>query len=231
METLIQENAQITEATEQTTEPRFNGFRGENGKMISKEEAIKCRWAHKVDGTPTKIYLHRLACRKAAKNGEPIPVRPKKTYEPGSQTHAGIQSPYDLQRRSGYRAIWQVLAERANQPVPISELTVEVNSRLVVEAPEWYNERYGEIPYDVETNAYVMTRAPYNVKIEAMGQRVVQEGDYFMLMTNVTEPRVLKKVGRKPKVKESVTPAMEATVEADTDEAVLIHENEAVEVQ
>lgn len=212
--------------TTETTLPANFRYRDENGKMISREKAIAKRWAHKADGTPTKIYLLQLAKREAVKNGEEPPKRQKKTYEAGSQTHADVPSPYDLNRRSGYRTIWQVLAEHANEFVSVEDLHTEVNSRLAAEAPEWYGERYSdENPYDVEANAYVMTRAPYNAKIEAMDQRVVQEDEGFKLMTNVTTPRVLKKRGRKPKAQEA--PA-EPTVEADEDNAVTVTEQEAV---
>jgi len=197
-------------------------YRDEHGKMISKEVAKQKRWAHKEDGTPTKIYLHRLAVRDAIKAGQEPPKRPKKSYEAGSQSHADVPSPYDLNRRSGYRTIWQVLAEKANEFVSIEDLHAEVNRRLAEEAPEWYGERYSDAePYDVEANAYVMTRAPYNAKIEAMAQRVVQEAEGFKLMTDVTTPRVLKKRGRKPKAE---APAPEATVEADDDNAVNVTE-------
>lgn len=199
-------------------------YRDEHGKMISKEEAEKRRWAHKADGTPTKIYLHRLEVRKAIRNGEEPPKRPKKKYEPGSQTYAGIPSPYNLNRRSGYRTIWQVFAENANEFVSVEDLHAEVNRRLAEEAPEWYGDHYSdENPYDVEANAYVMTRKPYNAKIEAMKQRVVQEDEGFKLMTNVTTPRVLKKRGRKPKAQE----APETTVEPD-ENVVDVTEQEAV---
>jgi len=208
-----------TETATPTVPANFR-YRDEHGKMISKDVAMTHRWAHKEDGTPTKIYLHRLAVREAMKNGTEVPKRPKKTYEPGSQSHADVPSPYDLNRRSGYRTIFQVLAENVGNVVPTTELHDEVNSRLQAEAPEWYGARYSETPYDVEANAYVMTRAPYNVKIEAMGQRVSQVDNGFVLNVDVTEPRVYRKRGRKPKVQE--VPAPETTVEADNDTAVTV---------
>lgn len=197
-------------------------FRDENGKMISKEVAIENRWARKEDGAPTKIYQHRLVVREALKAGLPVPKRAKKSYVAGSQSHNDIPSPFDLLRRSGYGVIWQVLAENVGMFVTPEVLTVEVNTRLKEQAGEWYASRYSDaVPYDVVANAYVMTRAPYNAKIEAMAQRVVQDDGGFMLMVNVTEARQLKKRGRKlgskNKVKEVVvaeTPAV--VVDADT---------------
>jgi len=212
-----------TEATATPTLPANFRYRDENGKMISKEVAKTHRWAHKETGLPTKIYEHRLAVREAIKNGTPVPVRAKKTYEAGSQSHADVPSPYDLNRRSGYRTIFQVLAENVGEVVPTAELHAEVNARLQAEAPEWYNGRYSETPYDVEANAYVMTRAPYNAKIEAMNQRVSQTDEGFVLNVDVTTPRVLKKRGRKPKAVEA--PALDATVEPDTDNDATVAEN------
>ena len=205
-------------------------YRDENGKMISKEVAKTHRWAAKETGLPTLIYKHRLVVREAVKNGTTVPVRAKKTYEAGSQAHAEIASPYDLARRSGYRTIWQVLAENANEFVTIEALTAEVNDRLQKESPKWYNGRYADVAYDVEANAYVMTRAPYNDKIEAMAQRVTQEADGFMLMTEVATPRVLKKRGRKPKAVEAPVeaPALDATVETDDDTSVAVTDEVAV---
>ena len=214
--------------TENTVPVNFR-YRDDNGKMISKEAAIEKRWAYKGDGSPTKIYQHRLAIREAEKNGTERPVREKKTYDPGSQSHANVPSPYDLKRRSGYRVIWQVLAENVGDFVGIKDLTTTVIARLKVEAPDWYERRYSETPYDVETNAYVMTRAPYNAHIEAMSQRVVKEDEGFKLMTDVTEPRQLKKRGRKPN-KVEVTPVLDANVEADDDASVTVNEGEVVTV-
>jgi len=219
-----------TETTKTTTTPLANfRYKNENGKMISKDEAIQRRWAHKEDGTPTKIYLHRLAVREAEKNGLERPIRPKKSYVAGSQEHNGVASPYDLNRRSGYGTIWQVLAEHVGEVVPSVTLNAEVNQRLAETAPEWYAKKgYDVTPYDAVTNAYVMTRRPYNETIEAMQQRVTQEGDGFKLAINVTEPRELKKRGPKAKAKETVTPALSADVQADTDDAETIATEQAV---
>jgi len=217
-----------TETTETAPAPVANiRYRNEKGTMISKEVAIAKRWAHKEDGSPTKIYLHRLAVREARKNGEPIPVRAKKRYEVGSQSVNDVPSPYDLNRRSGYGVIWQVLAENVGQVVPVETLNAEVNASLKDKYPEWYTTKKGygdDSQYDTETNAYVMTRKPYNAVIESMAQRVTQEDDGFMLSINVTEPRTLKKRGRKPKAKVEEAPAVvpEATVEVDNDVATVI---------
>lgn len=213
-----------TESNTTTSTPSNFRYRDENGKMISKDEAIKRRWAHKEDGNPTKIYLHRMAIREAEKNGDPRPIREKKSYEAGSQSHNDIPSPYDLERRSGYRVIWQVLAENVNEFVTSEDLHAEVNRRLSQEAPEWYQDRYMDEPYNVEQNANVMTRAPYNKVLESMQQRVVNENNSFKLMINVTEPRQLKKRGRKPKIK-AVTP--DATIENDNDNATEVEIQEA----
>lgn len=216
--------------TPKTDAPATNfRYRDENGKMISKEIAIQKRWAHKEDGSPTKIYLHRQTVREALKNGLPVPKRAKKTYEPGSQTHNGIASPYDLNRRSGYGVIWQVLAENVGQIVAFDVLTEEVNKRLKEVAPEWYTTRYSnENPYDVIANAYVMTRAPYNVKIEAMQQRVTQDDGGFKLSIDVAEPRQLKKRGRKLGSKNRPK-AEVAVVTPDNDNAETIVTPETVE--
>lgn len=207
--------------TEQSLPKNFR-YRDENGKMISLEEAKKRRLAYKDTGLPTKIYQLRMEKKEAEKNGEDVPIRSKKTYEAGSQTHNDVPSPYDLNRRSGYGIIWKVLAEHVNEFVDTETLIKEVNDRFQSQFPEWYNSRYSdENPYDVEQNAYVMTRAPYNAKIEAMGQRVIKEDEGFKLMTNVTEPRKLKKRGRKPKKQETVVETDdESSVEVSADETV-----------
>gem|GEM_PF-4892840 len=231
-ETKMDENqngtqGQVVEGGESVKAKTSFRYRDENGKMVTKEVAIEKRWAHKEDGTPTKIYLHRLEVREAIKNGLPIPIRPKKRYEAGSESHNGIASPFALSRRSGYGVIWQVLAEKVGEVVPTSYLTAEVNRRLQENAPEWYSEHYSEEnPYNVEANAYVMTRAPYNRKIEAMQQRVIFENNGFKLMVNVTEPRVLRKRGRKPGSKNK--PKVQETVVADTTKPVEIQEGVAV---
>lgn len=209
-----------TETPKTETATNFR-YRDENGKMVSKEVAIQKRWAHKEDGSPTKIYLHRQVVREALKNGLPAPKRAKKSYEAGSQSHNGVASPYDLNRRSGYGVIWQVLAENVGQFVPADTLTAEVNKRLREGAPEWYDGHYSdENPYDVVANAYVMTRAPYNAKIEAMHQRVTQEAEGFKLSVDVTEPRQLKKRGRK--LGSHNRPKETPPVVADTDNATTV---------
>jgi len=212
------------------------------GKMITLDEAKKQRLAYKDTGLPTKISILRAQKKEAKEAGTDIPLRSKKTYEAGSQSHNDVPSPYDLNRRSGYRTIWQILAENANQFVSVEDLQAEVNKRLKEEdAGDWYERRYSETPYDAETNAYVMTRAPYNVKIEAMAQRVVKEDEGFMLMTEVAEPRTLKKKGRKAKAKVEDTPSetpagvpveTAPVVETDEDTSVTIVETPApVEVE
>ena len=198
-------------------------YRDENGKMISKEVAIENRWARKEDGAPTKIYQHRLVVREALKAGLPAPKRAKKSYVAGSQSHNDIPSPFDLMRRSGYGVIWQVLAENVGMFVTPEVLTVEVNARRKEQASEWYASRYSDaVPYDVVANAYVMTRAPYNAKIEAMAQRVIQDEGGFKLLVDVTEARQLKKRGRKLGSKNKAKAVEAPVVVADADTAVTV---------
>jgi hypothetical protein len=206
-------------ATTDTVSKAKSNFRfREAGKMISKDRAIELGYAYKKTGEPTKRYLHLLACREAKKNGTPAPVRQKKTYEGGSQSHAGIASPFDLTRRSGYRVIWQVLAEHPNETVSAETLQKEVNRRLLETDPDWYKTRYSKkSPYDALSNAYVINRSPYNVPIEALKQRVVKSEGGYMLMTEVTTPRAFAKRGRKAK---EVTP--EVAIEPENDTAVTI---------
>jgi hypothetical protein len=227
-----------TATTEQTDKPkafRYRDFTKKGWPFMSRANAEKKRWARKSDGQPTKIYTHALAQATARKNGEEVPVRSRKA--PDVQEHAGIQSPYDLNRRSGYKTIWQVLAENANSFVSHKKLHTEVNKRLAKDPTDktgWYEANYKSKgkKYDTVNNAVVIARAPYNgiqsdgsvkpVSIEGLSQRVVIDTEQgVMLMTEVTEPRQFKKRGRKAKNE----------VVEDTDESVdveAVEESEAV---
>jgi len=227
MEATIATETKENETMSEATTVKKAQYRDDKGKMISLDAAKACRWARVEDGQPTKIYELRLAKRAAIKAGEEVPIREKATYAAGSQSHAEVPSPYDLNRRSGYRVIWQVLAEHVNEAVSREFLETEVRERLQAEAPEWYNARYSEVPYDVWANTIVINRAPYNEKIEAMRQRVSinDANTEVTLMTDVTEARVAKKRGRKPKAAvepTTVEPASddEATVEQSVETVV-----------
>ena len=196
----------MSTVTEQ--KPKKHSYRGSNGKMISLAEAKEKRWANK-DGQPTKFYEHELKRREAKKNGDTY-TRPRASAP--EQFHAGIKSPYDLRRRSGYAEIWKVLAENADTFVSHEELFKVVNERLKTDekSAKWYEEKYSsqDKVYDTHYNSIVINRAPYNKPIEALKQRVIVDAELgVMLMTDVTEPRQLKKRGRKPKVQ--VEPAVE----------------------
>ena len=217
--------------------PKRVSYRGDNGQMVSLDVAKQRRWARKEDGQPTKIYQHRMAIRAAVKAGTPVPVRTK-TPAP-EQDYAGLSSPFDLRRRSGYGTIWTVLAENKDTFMDIDKLSTEVNARLESKWQEWYTGKgYSkENPYDTLSNVIVMNRAPYNgVKsnkvtdpdtgevtketyveprsIEGLNQRVIisEDKSKAMLATNVTESRSFKKRGRKSKVEATtVEPAKDAT--------------------
>jgi hypothetical protein len=201
-----------TEVKEQAF--RFRDVTKKGWPFINLEEAKNRRWASVKDGQPTKIYFHQLAKAQARTKGEVEPIRPRKSAP--EQTHAGIPSPFDLRRRSGYKTIWQVLAEHANKVVSWEDLQVEVNRRLRenvdgTDKSGWYEKNFasqGE-EYDTKYNAIVIARAPYNgiqsdgsVKersIEGLKQRVIISDEGATLMTNVTEPREFKKRGRRPR--------------------------------
>jgi hypothetical protein len=206
------------EATKTTI--RFRNFNEKGWPFMSVEDAKAKRWASKADGSPTKIYLHALAKAQAKKRGEEIPVR-KRAAAP-DQEFAGIASPFDLRRRSGYKMIWMVLAESPDEYVPHDVLQEEVNNRLAVDPTDkngWYEENFASknTQYDTYKNSIVLGRAPYNgiidVKtgetkprsIEGLNQRIVLDPELGVkLMTNVTEPRELKKRGRKPKATDQI---------------------------
>ena len=183
-------------------------YMNDNGDVITLDEAKKLRWAHKETGEITKIYQLRLEKRQAIAAGLPVPVR-FKTPAP-KQSHNGIESPYDLRRRSGYATIWQVLAENVNNPVDAAFLQTEVNLRLRANYPEYMEKNYPTSEYDTFSNSIVMNRAPFNAEIEALQQRVTvdTEKKTVTLNTNVTTPRELKKRGRKLGSKNKIgTPA------------------------
>jgi len=202
------------------TKIKFRDFTAKGWPFMSVEAAKERRWARKSDGAPTKIYLHALAKAQAKKRGEEIPVR-KRAAAPDQQ-YAGLESPFDLRRRSGYKMIWMVLAESPDEFVPHDVLQEEVNKRLAVDPTDkngWYQEKFASegIQYDTYKNSIVLGRAPYNgiidVKtgetkprsIEGLNQRVILDPELGVkLMTNVTEPRELKKRGRKPKVTDQI---------------------------
>ena len=171
----------------ETKEKKFQ-FRNVDNKgwpFMKLADAIAKKWAKKETGEPTKIYFHKLAQAQAKKKGELIPKRAHKAIP--EQSHAGIDSPYDLRRRSGYKTIWQVLAENANTVVSWDVLQNEVNERLKAEeiSVAWYEKNFtspheklekevdgktvkydGKLlpscEYDTHYNAIVIARAPYN---------------------------------------------------------------------
>jgi len=190
---------------------RFRNLDKKGWPFMKLEDAVEKRWASKADGQPTKIYLQKLAKLQAEKKGEVVPVRPRKAAP--EQEYAGLPSPYDLRRRSGYKTIWQVLADNVGKEVSFDDLQAEVNKRLAEDPCDkngWYEKNFaskGE-EYDSHYNVNVIARAPYNgiqsdgsVKersIEGYNQRVVISETGATLLTNVTEPRPFKNRGRKP---------------------------------
>jgi hypothetical protein len=135
--------------------------------------------------------------------------------------YCNLKTPYNLDRRSGYKTIWQVLAlhaskdkdERALNSIAKDErppqylfvswktLSREVNKMLKKEAcsSAWYRANYSETtPYNVINNSKVIARYPYNKMIEELGQRIVIDDEYgAILITNTNGiPRVLKSHGR-----------------------------------
>ena len=158
----------------------------------------------------------------ARKAGLPIPTRiPRKPIVAQEITALDgtiIKSPYDLERRSGYKTIWQVLAEKHNQVVSNEELHAEVNKRLAEdpESAEWYADKYSSQEDDlghakeypaVKNATDVMTRAPYNgvsknadgeiviapVSLEGLKQRIIVGKTGVMLKTDVDTPYVFNK--------------------------------------
>ena len=150
----------------------------------------------------------------ALRVGLPTPQRlPRKQRVAGeiiAEDGTVIKCPYDMDRRSGYKVIWQVLAEKHDQVVSNEELHKEVNKRLAEdpESAEWYREKYSSILDDlgmpseypvVKNAADVMTRHPYNgvkktasgeyivnpISIEGLGQRIVAGANGVMLKTKV----------------------------------------------
>ncbi len=187
---------------------KAKGIRYKDGKnhFISKERAIELGWANE-DGTPTVAYEEELARRANGQTevGETADDQAAGSPGVGSERphHSGIPSPYDLERRSGYRVIWQVLAESHDKVVPWDVLQKEVNDRLATEekSAEWYERNYASQTdengdskqYDAHANAIVINRAPYNKRIEELHQRVIIASEGAMLMTNVTGPRQPKR--------------------------------------
>lgn len=216
----------------------FRDFTQKGWPFIDVETATAKRWAHKEDGTPTKIYFHALAQAQAVKRGEPKPIRARKAAP--EQDYMGVKSPFDLRRRSGNKTIWQVLVENVNQFVSVDYLNFEVNDRMRNDESDktgWYDRKFvqtGE-KYDALQTAIVLSRAPYNgvnvktgevdpCSLEGMQQRiVVDEKLGVMLQTNVTEPRQLKKRGRKPKVAGEVV--------ADNDDSKILEASDKVDAE
>lgn len=137
------------------------------------------------------------------------------------QIFADLKSPYDLNRRSGYASIWKKLAENAsagndkkalnalkeNERIPKEcfvswkKLSNAVNKDLSSNSADWYKKEYtdnGKV-YDVNYNAKVIARHPYNVRIEELGQRVIVDPEFGAMLISDTKgtPRILKRKGRK----------------------------------
>jgi len=215
--------------TETTETKRRTSYRDDHGKMISLDDAKAKRWAHKETGEPTKIYELRLAKRAATKAGEPVPVRQWTPKNP-NQEFGDLKSPYDLNRRSGQRLIWQALAANPNQTMTRAELQEKVNEAYKAEFPDYYNRKYTDAePFDTWTTAIVMNRAPFNAKIEELNQRVDVDtvAETVILLTDVTDVRQPKKRGRKLGSKNKVVAA--PTVEADNDTATDVGDGDEVE--
>jgi hypothetical protein len=196
-------------------------YRDENGKLISLSEAKKRRWASKEDGMPTKIYELRLAKREAKRNGEEIPVRKWESKNTGAE-YNGIESPFDLDRRSGQALVWQVLADAKDTPVTKADLNTAVNKIYAERFADYYNQKYNEQPFDAWTTAIVMSHAPSDAKIEAVNQRLDVDtvAETVVLLTNVTEPKTPKKRGRKPKAVVEIDEGTTVEVNAETKEVV-----------
>ena len=134
------------------------------------------------------------------------------------QKMGDLHSPYDLNRRSGQRLIWQALASSSNTTMTRAELQEKVAKAYRAEFPEYYNAKYtNDAPFDSWTTVIVMNRAPFNAKIEALKQRVEVDtiAETVMLMTDVAEPRVAKKRGRKKGTKNQ--PKIEMDIDSSTE--------------
>jgi len=172
-------------------------FHYRQGKtFISLEKAQTLGWAKLSDGSPTADYLKILDARERRKKKGKKPRKPRKSASLGFVygKHAGIESPFNLERRSGYKTIWQVLAESVDKIVPWDKLQKEVNKRLSEEdaSKDWYKEKYVDEgkTYDTRYNAgKVLTRHPYCSKLEALNQRVYANDKGARLATNVTTKR------------------------------------------
>jgi len=100
-------------------------------------------------------------------------------------TYKGLQSPYGQKRRSGYRFIWQVLAENPDTIIPWDKLQKEAVARFKAEFPEYIAKNYGpDHEYDVRTQVGVMDRSPYNAPVEKVGQRVIRNIHGAMLVSD-----------------------------------------------
>ena len=211
--------------------PSDKNFRyRDGGTMISLAEAKRRGWAKKSDGTPTAWYTNIQTAKNEAKDRLAAGGKKRKKREAiPQQFHATIESPYDLRRkRSGYATIWMVLAETAGTLVPWDTLSIEVNQRLAQNCNDhdndWYEKNYAsqknddgtQKVYDVRYNAYVISRHPYDVRVEELKQRVCISEHGVTLLTNVTEPKQRKK--RVAKADTAVKLA-EAQAKADAEEA------------
>lgn len=226
-------NEAVVEKSEKAKKHVYRNFLKKGWPFMKLEEAKEKRWANKNDGQPTKIYLHALAKAQAEKNGAVAPKRSRKAAP--EQFHAGIQSPYDLRRRSGYKMIWMVLAEKANEFVSHEYLHAEVNKRLATDPTDkngWYEKNFASegLEYDTYKNSIVIGRAPYNgvqsdgtvkdISIEGLQQRVVLDSvEGVMLMTEVAEPRNFKKRGRKLKTTNEVVEDNDTSVVIDSEDS------------
>jgi hypothetical protein len=193
-------------------------------KEAKRKERIKEKFAREEQAiADAKVKKEALAQLKieAKAVGLPEPKRlPRKSVVAQEYTAIDgtvLKSPYKLDRRSGYRIIWQVLAERHDQIVSNDYLHDEVNKRLAEDpaTAKWYVDTYSSKTdalgqakdYPVITNAAtVMTRHPYNgvtrlandqmkvdpVSLEGLKQRIIAGSRGVMLKTNVEEPYFLK---------------------------------------
>jgi len=168
-----------------------------NDSFISLDEAKKLGWAKLRDGSPTALYLRILDQRTKMKGKK----RRKEMVHSSFGEYSGISSPFKLDRRSGYKTIWQVLAEKSNSLVPWSIIQGEVNERLSTEekSKSWYFDNYiiNDFEYDAKSNCIMISRHPYNVRIERLSQRVLIGDEGATLLTNVSFAREFKKRGRK----------------------------------
>ena len=196
-------------------------LKAEKAKARKKAKEIKLKEQAEADAKRQEILAKFQ--KEAEEAGLPIPKRiPRKKkdaqlYEANDGTM--IPSPYDLERRSGYKIIWQVLAERHDEVISNEELHAEVKKRLASdpESAEWYHEKYSShldelgMPeeYPVIINAAtVMTRPPYNgvnkknhsiinpISLEGLNQRIIAGTRGIMLKTNVQD-RYISKTAKK----------------------------------